>query len=93
MKTHYWSIGPADFILCQNHLSLFALRTANLSQLGWQAIIAEIKSWCAARCKIVEMRVGSGGDSITLNVARNVNPDAVMQELREYLEQALPMAA
>ena len=93
MKTHYWSIGPTDLILCQNQLALFALRPANLSRLGWQAIVAEIKSWCAQRYKIVETRVASGGDSITLNIARNVNPDIVMQELKAYLEQALPMAA
>lgn len=87
MKTYYWSIGPTDLILCQSHLALFAIRPASLPHSDWEAIAAEIKTWCAARYKIVEIRnSGIEGNAITLNVTGNANPDTVLQALKTHLQ-------
>jgi hypothetical protein len=62
LTTHYWSTGPADLILCQNHLALFAIRPENLPRSEWQPIAGEIKAWCTPQFRIVETK--SNGDAI-----------------------------
>ena len=93
MTTHYWSIGPTDLILCQNHLTLFAIRPANLSHSDWQTIASEIKAWCVPQFKIIEMRNTAENDSLTINVTGNADPDTVMQALKGHLQECFQAVA
>jgi hypothetical protein len=93
LKTHFWSIGTTDLILCQNHLALFAMRPANLPHSEWQSIAGEIKAWCALRFRIIEIWNTADSDSITINVTGNADPDTVMQDLKNHLQECFQAVA